>query len=195
MKDFAEKLGVPLKVIRSEKNIFDVFLDNGKLPHFRYPYCHEILHGALDDYVVKHKPEAVIIVRGGRLSEKMGNSAIKESRFLQIQRIKDYTYFQPFYFCKKNIGEELLRQNNLPIWEGYSYGLCRTACRICPGQKPSAYAAIRANFPEVWAELIELEHRIGTGYWNDPGTIKSSSIEELADRGQKKFEEGNFLTR
>ena len=80
----------------------------------------------------------------------------------------------------------------MPVWEGYSYGLQRTACRICPGQKRIAYAAMRANFPQTWAELLELERRFGPGCWQDPAGEGHGSFEDMADRGQENFEAGEY---
>ena len=57
-----------------------------------------------------------------------------------------------------------------------------------------AFAAIRSNYPEVWLELLELEGRLGKGYWQDP-TDGLLSLEEIADRGQEKFVMGSYLTR
>ncbi len=85
-----------------------------------------------------------------------------------------------------------LQDAGLPIWEGYSFGLQRTACRICPGQRKIAYAAMRANFPQVWAELLELERRFGPGCWQDPAGEGKGSLLECAGRGEAAFREGNF---
>jgi hypothetical protein len=97
--------------------------------------------------VKSHDPKAIIIIRGGRLKERAATGKQNATRFLEVERMKQYTSFQPLYFTEKNIGEEIIKDARMPIWEGYSYGLQRTACRICPGQKRIAYAAIRANFP------------------------------------------------
>ena len=52
---------------------------------------------------------------------------------------------------------------------------------------------MRQNFPEVFEELRWLEVKLGTGYWQDKTQDKSASIEHMADRGQKAFEEGLAL--
>jgi hypothetical protein len=80
----------------------------------------------------------------------------------------------------------------MPIWEGYSFGLQRTACRICPGQRKIAYAAMRANFPQTWAELLELEKRFGPGCWQDPEGNGKGALVDCADRGELAFRQGNF---
>ena len=127
------------------------------------------------------------------MSEKKRTAKKNKDRFLVIERLP-YTFFQPLYFASKEVGEDNLKEASLPIWEGYSYGNQRTACRVCPGQKPMAFAAIRINYPDVWLELLELEGRLGKGYWQDP-TDGLLSLEEIADKGQEKYAAGGYLTR
>lgn len=187
LKRFAQALEAKLVVLRSEKNVIDEILRKGKWPHFLFPYCHELLHGALDKYELKHGPEDIVIVRGGRLQEKSANGKKSASRQLVIERNKDYVYFQPFYFAEKGVGESLLVESGLPVWEGYGFGLGRTACRICPGQKSESYAALRAQYPEVWEELCALEAHVGTGYWQDKEEPKTATCAAMADRGEAAF--------
>ncbi|MBI4800670.1 MAG: ParB N-terminal domain-containing protein [Desulfarculus sp.] len=186
-------LAAPLKTLRSREHMIEVFLQKAKLPHFGHPYCHEVLHKTLDAYMKEHAPESVAIVRGGRLQERGKKGKTRPSRFMTVDRLKGYAFFQPLYFATKDAADDILRANGVPIWAGYARGLQRIACRICPGQKPKAYAAMRQNFPEVFEELLWLEAKLGTGYWQDKTTDKSASIEHMADRGQKAFEEGLAL--
>jgi len=185
----AADLGGRLKTLRSREHMIEVFLQKGKLPHFGHPYCHEVLHKTLDAYMKEHAPEEIVIVRGGRLQERGKKGKARPSRFMTVDRLKGYAFFQPLYFALKDAADKILAANQTPIWDGYTRGLQRTACRVCPGQKPRAYAALRQNFPEVFSELRWLEARLGTGYWQDKTPDKSASVEHMADRGQKAFEE------
>lgn len=194
--DFAAALGAKLAPQRSSVNMVDRFIQKCDWPNFKHPFCHDILHDTLDMFLKKFNPKEMVIMRGGRAAEKGRQQKAKTSRFLQVDRMKEYTYFQPLYFAGKGVGESILSNAGVPIWDGYSYGLQRTACRICPGQKPAAYAAIRANFPDVWEELLYLERRFGAGCWQRRDTVGNSlSFVEMADAGQKAFEEGNYLRR
>ncbi|MFH1034353.1 MAG: ParB N-terminal domain-containing protein [Pseudomonadota bacterium] len=186
----ADELGAPLKTLRSREHMIEVFLAKGKLPHFGHPYCHEVLHKTLDECFKGHAPGEIVVVRGGRLQERGKKGKTRPSRFMTIDRLPGYAFFQPLYFATKDAADKILLANQVPIWGGYGKGLQRTACRICPGQKPRAYAALRQNFPEVFEELLWMESRLGTGYWQDKTPDKSASIEHMADRGQKAFEEG-----
>jgi 3'-phosphoadenosine 5'-phosphosulfate sulfotransferase (PAPS reductase)/FAD synthetase len=186
----AGELGAPLKTLRSREHMIEVFLQKGKLPHFGHPYCHEVLHKTLDECFKGHAPGEIVVVRGGRLQERGKKGKARPSRFMTVDRLQGYAFFQPLYFATKGAADKILQANDVPIWSGYARGLQRTACRICPGQKPRAFAAMRQNFPEVFEELLWLESKLGTGYWQDKTPDKSASIEHMADRGQKAFEEG-----
>ncbi len=193
LHDAARFLGVPLVVLRSKRTVLDTMLEKGQWPHFGHPYCHENLHQPLDDYMLTHGADEIAILRGGRLSERAASGKRNESRFLVVERMEKFKYFQPLYFSDKETSGKLLEEAGLPAWDGYSRGLCRTACRICPGQKPQAYAAIRATFPDVWRELQELEERFGPGAWHmiNPEGGHFGFL-AAADKGQEKFEAGDY---
>jgi hypothetical protein len=153
-----------------------------------FPYCHNYLHQPLDDYLGTMDPEKVIFMRGGRLAEKARSSKARTSRYLVIDRLKNYLFFQPLYWSDKATSDRTLKDAGMKIWPGYERGLHRTACRICPGQKRYVYSAIRANYPDVWLELLDLQRRFGPGCWGDPEGKMSASFEHMADIGQEKFE-------
>jgi 3'-phosphoadenosine 5'-phosphosulfate sulfotransferase (PAPS reductase)/FAD synthetase len=189
---FASFVGYPLRLLRTPVTMFDLMLDKGKWPMFIGPYCHDLLHKALDDYTMRYKADDVVVVRGGRLAEKAKSGVTRKTRFMEVDRLKGYPFFQPLYFSAKGVSVSVLEEAGAPIWEGYSRGLQRTACRICPGQKPSGYAAIRANFPDVWEELLYLEKRFGAGCWQARTEAGSQTLNELADKGQEAFVEGQY---
>jgi len=191
LRRFAEALECEFKVLRAKENVIEAFLAKGEWPMFVGPYCHDLLHEPLDEQLTSYPADAVACIRGGRVQEKARTGKQMDSRFLTIDRLKNYVFFQPLYFTTKEAAEQIIDTSGLPKWEGYERGLCRTACRICPGQKPMAYAAIRANFPDVWKELGALERRLGPGCWQaSPGPGLRASFSELADKGQEAFEEG-----
>ena len=192
---FAEHVGCELKVLRSERTVFDALLAKGDWPIFMGPYCHELLHKPLDDYVRAQNSDKVCSVRGGRLAEKAKHGKAHASRFRIIDRMEKYLFFEPLYFGSKEVSESVLKEAGVPIWEGYSYGNQRTACRICPGQKPAGYAAIRANYPEVWQELLFLEKRFGPGAWQRRQDGTATPFETLAELGREAIEVGGYLCR
>jgi len=193
---FASSLGVDLQVLRASKTMHEVLIELNKWPGFNHPACHKLLHDTLDDRLQAYCPDDVVVLRGGRASERGGQTKKNKDRFLTIDRLKQYTFFQPLYFSTKGLGEKIIEEQGLFAWDGYEYGLQRTACRICPGQRPIAYAAIRKNYPDVWKELKWFQDRFGPGCWNDPKDgLGRGELEYLADKGQADFEAGNYLTK
>lgn len=182
LRHFANASGYDIRILRSTENIIDLFYRRGEWPHGLHPYCHQLLHGALDAYNLEHDAEEVVIIRGGRASERAGNTDVRQTRFREVPRLAAYKYFEPLYFCDKTVGETELRTADWPIWPGYATGLGRTACRICPGQKQATYATIRKKYPAVWAELIELQNTLGCGAWQDPNGKFKGDFEYLARR-------------
>jgi 3'-phosphoadenosine 5'-phosphosulfate sulfotransferase (PAPS reductase)/FAD synthetase len=191
---FANFVGYPLHLLRTPITMFECMLNKGKWPMFIGPYCHELLHKALDDHTSQYKADEVVVVRGGRLAEKARSGVTRTTRFMEVDRLKGYPFFQPLYFSAKGVSVSVLQEAGAPIWEGYSYGLQRTACRICPGQKPSGYAAIRANYGDVWEELLYLEKMFGAGCWQARDENGSKTLTELADKGLEAFVEGQYKT-
>lgn len=193
----SEWLEMPLKVLRTQRNLFDLILETGKWPYPVGPYCQKMIFETLDKHLFAHDPDKIAVIRGGSLSQKNQRGNLeKRSRFMTVDRIKQFMFFQPIYFVKADSTMSLLNASGVPMWDGYSYGLQRTACRICPGQNQIGYAAIRANYPDVWDELLEFERRLGPGAWSDPENNScSGSFADLADRGQKRFEKGGYQSR
>lgn len=189
VRDLAENLGMPLTILRPERNLFDVFLERGKWPFWTGSYCQHVLHQALDAHHQTLAPEAVVICRGGRLTEKARTSKKQKSRWRTLPALKGYDVFQPLYFADKGVCEVLLVSHGVPIWPGYAGGLRRTACRICPGQRPDVYATIRRLHPGVWEELLALEKKLGPGLWNRGWTADGHipSFVEAADEGELRL--------
>jgi 3'-phosphoadenosine 5'-phosphosulfate sulfotransferase (PAPS reductase)/FAD synthetase len=200
--DFVDFLRGRFVPLRAPENILDMFLRKGDWPVFTRPFCRELLNETLNSHYMTHDPEKIVIFRGGRLQERGYGTKTSDSRFFSVtgnvpsvKGVEKYKFFQPLYFTSKAVGEQVLEETGAPVWDGYSYGLQRTACRICPGQRKKAYAAIRANYPEVWAELLWLEGRLGTGYWQDPVDGKVSNLTQMAEWGQEAFEKGEYKRR
>lgn len=193
LQRFAEFTGYKLTILRSAVTMFEAFAAKGDWPIFVHPYCHDVLHETLDEHFESFPKDEITVVRGGRLAEKAKAGKTNDSRFLTIERLDGYQFFQPLYFGAKEVSESILKEAGAPVWQGYEYGLQRTACRICPGQKPRAYAAIRANYPEVWNELLTLEAKFGPGCWQAREEGEAKTFTEMADKGHEKFEEGNYL--
>lgn len=221
LHEFALYVNSKLHILRSPVTMMDLFLQKGKWPHFKFPYCQELLHDALDKNLAKYDADKVVVIRGGRRAEKQpqqsktpgdigldytvgrrekgrertaecncstcpgSEMASDTSRWMSVNRLPDYPFFQPLYFTVKDVSYSIIEETGAPVWEGYARGMKRTACRICPGQRPSAYAAMRREYPDIWDELLWLEQRLGVGYWG--AQCDDSSLIELADRADRQI--------
>jgi len=184
--EVSKMLNMELRVLRSKQDMITHFLRKGKWPHFDHPYCHEVLHNALDTEVGKYEPQSIFVARGGRLAEKARSSNKQKDRFIQIKRMKEYVYYQPLYFTDKDTSENILTQNNIPVWYGYTVGLNRTCCRCCPGQKPATYAIIKKEFPYIWEELKYLELKLGPGCWQDRlNNSGAGKLDDMVAQGER----------
>lgn len=201
MFELADFAGLDLTVLRPDIGVIEMLYREGKWPHWRSPWCQSKCLFAVFNERLKAEfvPDSVVVIRGGRVSERSGMNKgknVRETRFQPVPDMKKWAFFNPLYFADKESGERILAETGAPLWSGYTYGLQRTACRICPGQNRPAYAAIRANFPHVWDELLHLERKFGATAWQGhDGDGIEYSFTEMADRGQQKFEEGGYAKK
>lgn len=181
---FSSSIGVTLRILRAPKTMHELFIEKGKWPHFAFPYCHELLYSTINTYIRTHPAEEVIIMRGGRMQERIKKRKTLETRFREIPDMKEYIYFEPLYFADKKVGESIVEKSGQPLWVGYETGLQRTACRICPGQSTLTYSTIRSKYPDVWNELLWFEQLYGSGVWQS----QNATFDEMADRGDARLQ-------
>jgi len=180
----AEWLGMDLRVLRSAESVIELMLRKGHWPHFSQPYCQDLLGKTFATYARQWAESDVVVVRGGRWQEKRTQKwrgRRRTSRFRELYIPRGYMSFEPLAFADKHTSSRIVTDCGAPIWDGYATGLCRTACRICPGQRPQAYAAIRRHWPAVWAELCELERRLGPGAWQPGHNVTFATLADRAD--------------
>lgn len=94
----------------------------------------------------------------------------------------EYRALAPVYNLSDKAERELLDASGLPIWSGYGFGLKRTACWVCPGQRPSTYAVLRREFPCLYRAMEDLETVIGPMRCWDP-KFAGLTISQVADYG------------
>lgn len=193
----AEWINAPLTILRTKYNMIDMILRKGKWPYAIAPYCQQMIFERMDDNLQAFNANDIVIIRGGNMGQRNKQRKTRRvSRFMAVERIKQFKFFQPIYYVKSTSTRALCDAACVPMWEGYKYGLQRTACRICPGQNQVGYAAIRLNYPDVWDELIEMEQRLGPGAWNDPiDNAFHGNFTELANRGETRLLQGGYPIR
>jgi len=184
-----------LKILNSPVSFFDILKEKG-WPGFRYPWCHGLMHKVVDDYLYKnYRIGSFVLLRGGRNQESFSNREnVKKERLVTIKRQAGveipWKFFRPFAYCSKKVCEEVLFSSDVPLWSGYNYGLDRTACWICPGQRTTTYAALRRNFPDLWESLLKWESRLGVGAWQNV-----TPFNVLANKGADKLNKSCCLKR
>jgi 3'-phosphoadenosine 5'-phosphosulfate sulfotransferase (PAPS reductase)/FAD synthetase len=189
LHDVSKAIGLPLRVERGP-NLIDALLRRGQV-FWNHPWCRQEMQPDMAEKVAQEYGGKVCWVRGSRRAERVGAGGAsktgKGKTAAYTERVNqwlktDSLNFNPLYFVLgKEFGREVLTAAGIPLWPGYAAGLQRTCCRICPGQRRATYAVIRSKFPDVWAEIKELERRIGQTPWQ--GGDLGMTFDDCADRG------------
>lgn len=186
--DCAKFFECEFKILNSPVSFFDVLNQKG-WPRFMFPWCMDLMHKTVDVMLKNYDPGSFIVLRGGRNQEKIRRDNSKKERLMVIQRVP-WKFYHPFAFCSKKVCEEVLFSSDVPLWSGYSYGLDRTACWICPGQRTTTYAALRRNYPDLWESLLKWESLLGHGAWQN-----TKAFNVMADSGAAKLNKSCCLKR
>ena len=193
--DCADFFECELKILNSPVSFFDVLKKKG-WPNFRYPWCKDLMDKIVVEYLLKnYEKGSFCVLRGGRNTETFTNKPnVKRDRINTIKQLAGHSIpwktIRPFAFCSKKVCEEVLFSADVPIWSGYNYGLGRTACWMCPGQRTITYAALRRNYPDLWEVLLKWESKLGPGAWQ-----ANSSFNILADKGSDRLNKSCCLKR
>jgi len=169
----AETFSIDLE-IKQGPNLYDIFAAVGpKLTPAAMVCKKAMLETALSDI-----PKGSILVWGS--TRKQASVMARMSQ--PIRREGDYIYIRPLLFKGFPSTRYYIRANRLPIWEGYRQGLNRTACRLCPGQRPFYYAFLRRHHPDLWERLLRFEQQYGIRPWQAPrGTASFTDLANLAE--------------
>lgn len=181
------RLDLELTVVKPGGDFWEM-LEREGWPHFQYPWCqHKMLYPALDMVSAEaSEPSKILKVGGGSKKE---SSAISTKQAVEKYGGLD-TYFPMYSWGKADI-DRVLSGAGVPSWSGYKRGFARTACWMCPGQRPIGYAALRKWYPGLWRELLSWENRLGIGAWNPAGQKPGTGFLHLANKGERDF--GKFL--
>ena len=179
------RLDLELTVVRPEDDFWKMLVREG-WPYFQHPWCqHKMLYPALRGAFRKNRDLSKALVVGG--GSKKESAAISNKQAIEKYRELD-TYF-PMYSWGKDDIDQVLSESGAPLWSGYKRGFARTACWMCPGQRPIGYAALRKWYPGLWRELLEWEDRLGIGAWNPAGQEPGTGFRRLADKGERELSE------
>jgi len=171
----AEWFGYPLRVLHPRTTVVWELLRRKKWPHYMGPWCHAIMHEALD--AILPPPDEVVIVRGQRLAQSSPHSRLGTSRHRKYKRNKAYDYFAPVYTAPDDQIMSCLQHSGAPIWRGYDTGHTRTACWCCPGQRAADYRRMYVYDRLHWDAYQTLERVCnGGGCWSDPDNNNGTAM-------------------
>jgi 3'-phosphoadenosine 5'-phosphosulfate sulfotransferase (PAPS reductase)/FAD synthetase len=119
---------------------------------------------------------------GTRAKQKKATS--KMAADAPLPSTPEYQALAPIFDWTEESALRCLTDAGVPLWDGYSRGLNRTACWLCPGQRPSAYAALRREYPCLFRAVQSLEERVGAvRFWEVK--LAGGTVAEAADRGDQ----------
>ena len=179
MRQVAEVIGVELVVLRTPVTLFDGLLSKG-WPGWVGPWCQATMHRTLADWLAQHgNKETTLRLTGSRRKQRKATS--KRGKEDPLSSTPQYRALAPIYDWTNAATAKILATAGVPLWEGYSRGLNRTCCWMCPGQRMAGYAILRRDYPCLYRAFLELEQRIGPmRSWGG-----GRSLAEAADRGSE----------
>jgi len=160
---------VEIKSLKSLEKEFKI----RELPFFANPWCKkEFVHKPLNKFVrANYDPTETLLVFGGNRKEKVDKLLNSDGTFRKAKRtfykrfseLKKYPTIQPFFDWPKQYVIDFIKQEKVPIWEGYEKGFKRTACWICPFQSQKQLHALIRNEPQLFKKLRKFEKLKGRG--------------------------------
>lgn len=149
-------LDVPLSLIHSQDNIVAYYYQKKQWPDSIYRDClHRFINAPVNKIVGEFEGEKVIVVRGGRKTQKTTRS--KSSTYQKIKDGKRVVHLlNPLFDVTEKEYRKSVESFQSLLWTGYGLGFERTACWICPFQKHAQWEALRQYYPLLWAEMLKL---------------------------------------
>ena len=180
--DVAETLGAEVMIVKSKLEWWTWIKHHGWPSRLYLPCAQKFVYMPTSDWIKEtFDPAKVIVLTGTRATEAVRGS--KKTQFSQLQYLEKYQHFAPCFYLAKEQEEEILRREQLPIWEGYSRGFVRTACWCCPGQCGKQAVALQENYPGLANDIRRWEKRVGILIPTD-----GRSFDRLLEGGRRRIE-------
>lgn len=187
VKRVCDYLGAELKIVKPEHDMLIDIVENG-FPATVFLSCREkYIYRPVTQYFRTFPPEEVVIIDGSR-----GDQALKRSKKTKTSApagMEKYTYYHPAHDVAAETQQAILEKSGVPLWEGYEAGFVRTACWCCPGQSGLQAAALKRNYPGLFAYVQKLEQLSGTIL--DWGSKPPRSIAQKAESGERQLARRN----
>jgi 3'-phosphoadenosine 5'-phosphosulfate sulfotransferase (PAPS reductase)/FAD synthetase len=151
----AEKLGLKLVLVPTEKDFFSYYEQKKSFPSTIYRDCiSSFIVKSLNDYIFK-ETENFVLVRGAHPQQRTRRA--KSSKFYTLwegkRKVKIYN---PLFDLSEDEKQKFFAQMQEQglLWEGYLKGFVRTACWLCPFQTKQQYEALQKFYPCLWEILV-----------------------------------------
>lgn len=142
---FIKEIGENLIILTPKKSWWEIFGKKKEWPSSIFRPCmFDLINDTINKFVDKQK-DKILIIRGGKKSQKTINSDGKDNTF-QISEGKNI--LNPIFNMEKEIFEKEIKKIN--IWEGYKKGFKRTCCWVCPFQRKEHYETMKKEYPGLW---------------------------------------------
>jgi len=161
---FCKKLDVPLSILHPKKHIVQAFMDKGLWPDSIYRECistyiNECFNNLFFELEAEHGQGNVIIVRGGRSDQKTSRS--KSNTYQEVKDRRGVVrLLNPFFAASKEDYEAAMADLEPVLWSGYARGFVRTACWMCPFQRPEQWEALREHYPMLYDQMRMMAHEL-----------------------------------
>jgi 3'-phosphoadenosine 5'-phosphosulfate sulfotransferase (PAPS reductase)/FAD synthetase len=180
--EVAKTIGVDLQVLRTERSLFEGLVEKG-WPGWKGPWCQGWMHEVLARWVrANGSPSTTLRLTGTRAKQKKATSKLAPDA--PLPSTPEFKALAPIFDWSEASVARALTEAGVPIWDGYARGLKRTACWVCPGQRPAVYGVLRREYPELFRGLERLEQVIGPCRFWEP-TLLGKTMAEAADRGDQ----------
>ncbi len=182
VKKVCDHLGVDLKIVKPDDDMLIDIAENGFPASVFLPCREKYIYRPINRYIKTFPPEEVVVLDGSR-----GDQALKKSTKTKTSvppGMEKYTYYHPAFDVAAETQQEILDKSGVPVWEGYAQGFARTACWCCPGQSGQQAAALKRNYPGLFAYVQKLEVLSGTILdWNNKPPRSIAQKAEAGERG------------
>jgi len=175
-------IGVELRVLRTERSLFEGLVEKG-WPGWKGPWCQAWMHEPLARWVrANGNPASTLRMTGTRAKQKKATSKLMPDA--PLPSTPEFKALAPIFDWSEDSVARALTEAGVPIWDGYARGLKRTACWVCPGQRPAVYAVLRRAYPELFRGLERLERQVGPCRFWEPRLV-GMTMAQAADRGDQ----------
>jgi len=176
--DYCKVYQVNLKILKPDKNFFEVYEPKKKFPDPIYRDCIESLINKTSDKFFRSLDGKVLCVRGGRSKQKTSRS--KNDLYVEYKKTNEWTLrmLNPIMYISDD--EYNKRISELTLWDGYKKGFKRTACWCCPFHGSEQYEALKINYPMCWEALREMART-----WEYPSHQGDGNIKRWHDYWNK----------